>query len=459
MLGDRVVERQLVGNSLYHRFNPPVPQTRDVAAVAKQQKGTVPLNDYRTEQSAPVNQLVLTGNRIVAKQLSRPYVHPVQLLFRRVPDRAFAAPAPAMGSLLEAPDNQLGSLLGAPDNQLGEVPGLQGQMNALSQAGVDDMMTNIDMGEVSNQMSDTILKTPARKVGPWGQVLGGGAGLLGKLAGGKLGEYGVGKLVDTLQPKTDPNLVSNVMGTNFDNFAPGGAGDSFNVPGGGGGLDVATGGGVPADGAEGGASVAGPGGIGAAGGIANALSGGDTGQGGGSGTPSSGNYLDVLAQLSQDYFGQTQGLRTGIIDRGEQFLAGDLDVTKSPLYASGKNAAEVQYGLARDATLANLPSGGGLQSALARGETDKARTMTDLSAQIGQDEYNKIFGLATSAPAVALGGLGTAAGQQANLSNVASQIGSQQAGRQMYKNLQEDQQKNQLYGDLGGGIGESFGDK
>uniref|UniRef100_A0A6M3L8R4 Uncharacterized protein n=1 Tax=viral metagenome TaxID=1070528 RepID=A0A6M3L8R4_9ZZZZ len=176
------------------------------------------------------------------------------------------------------------------------------------------------------------------------------------------------------------------------------------------------------------------------------------------------SYLDVLAKMSQDYYNKTAPARENILQRGQNFLEGGLDVTQSPMWASGKNAAEVLYKRAQDDTRANLPSGGALQSSLAEGDTNKARTLTDLASQIGTDEYNKIFSIAQGSPAVAMSGLGTAAGQQANMSGQASQlqaalagIAATTAGQQMYKNVQEDAQKNQLYGDLGSGLGEGIG--
>ena len=155
-----------------------------------------------------------------------------------------------------------------------------------------------------------------------------------------------------------------------------------------------------------------------------------------------------LAEMALDLYNKTGPARQSIIDRGTNFLEGGLDVTQSPLWGSGKNAAETQYQNARDAMMANLPGGGALQSSLATGETDKARTLTDLASRIGMDEYSKIYGLASGAPQQSMAGMG-----------VAGQTNATLAGQEMYQNIQEDAQKNQLYGDLGAGIGEGWGDK
>ena len=170
--------------------------------------------------------------------------------------------------------------------------------------------------------------------------------------------------------------------------------------------------------------------------------GGGTGGNMATGTPTD------LAGMALDLYNRTAPARQSIIDRGTNFLEGGLDVTQSPMWGSGKNAAETQYQNARDAMMANLPGGGALQSSLATGETDKARTLTDLASRIGMDEYSKIYGLASGAPQQSMAGMG-----------VAGQTNATLAGQEMYQNIQEDAQKNQLYGDLGAGIGEGWGDK
>jgi len=176
--------------------------------------------------------------------------------------------------------------------------------------------------------------------------------------------------------------------------------------------------------------------------VGNQPTGGGTGGNMTTGGPTS------LTEMALDLYNKTGPARQSIIDRGTNFLEGGLDVTQSPMWGSGKNAAETQYQNARDAMMANLPGGGALQSSLATGETDKARTLTDLASRIGMDEYSKIYGLASGAPQQSMSGLG-----------VAGQTDATRAGQQMYQNVQEDAQKNQLYSDLGAGIGEGWGDK
>ena len=202
--------------------------------------------------------------------------------------------------------------------------------------------------------------------------------------------------------------------------------------------------GQPSVGPGGQSGVAGDGGTDVAPTVLNQLTGGGTG---GNVATASGGPTS-LTEMALDLYNKTGPARQSIIDRGTNFLEGGLDVTQSPMWGSGKNAAETQYQNARDAMMANLPGGGALQSSLATGETDKARTLTDLASRIGMDEYSKIYGLASGAPQQSMSGLG-----------VAGQTDATRAGQQMYQNVQEDAQKNQLYSDLGAGIGEGWGDK
>src|SRR3990167_7833828 len=89
--------------------------------------------------------------------------------------------------------------------------------------------------------------------------------------------------------------------------------------------------------------------------------GGLFGGGGDYGNPSA----DLLARLSQDYYNQTQPLRTSMIDRSQSFLSGGLDVTQSPMYGALKSGIEGQFGTARNNILSSLPQGGALLEALA----------------------------------------------------------------------------------------------
>jgi hypothetical protein len=130
------------------------------------------------------------------------------------------------------------------------------------------------------------------------------------------------------------------------------------------------------------------------------------------------------------------------------FLNGNLDYTQSPVWGASKNAAETQYRLARDQIMQNVPSGGRLLDTLSDTDTAKARTLTDAASNIGMDEYNKIYGMATGTPQQTISGLSSAEGSATSLQ-----------GYQMQQNAIEDASKNQLYGNLGQGVGEAWGGK
>ena len=130
-------------------------------------------------------------------------------------------------------------------------------------------------------------------------------------------------------------------------------------------------------------------------------------------TQSSNPAADALIQMSQEIYGQTAPLRAGIIDRGNAFLQGNLDVTGTPMFQALRSGADQQYSRARENILANTPTGGALSDALAQNELAKARTLTQGAGGIAQDEYNKVYGLATGAPGAALSGLGSAGQAQA----------------------------------------------
>ena len=124
---------------------------------------------------------------------------------------------------------------------------------------------------------------------------------------------------------------------------------------------------------------------------------------------------DFLAQLAGDLFNQTQPLRTDFINRGQNFLSGNLDVTQSPLYSPLKSAVETQFGLARNNALSTFAPGGALTGALTNLEGQRANALTQGTGQIAQDELNRAFGLATGTPSQSFAGLGAAGGIQGGL--------------------------------------------
>ena len=131
---------------------------------------------------------------------------------------------------------------------------------------------------------------------------------------------------------------------------------------------------------------------------------GDKGQG------SAGGKLEKMAK---DYYNRTKPIQKQLVGNYLDFLGGDYDVTSNPAWGAGRNVLENQYDVARENTIAGMPTGGGLMDALSDLESDRAQSMVGLASQIAQDEYNKLYGMTTMAPQQSFGALSNLAGQQA----------------------------------------------
>jgi hypothetical protein len=130
------------------------------------------------------------------------------------------------------------------------------------------------------------------------------------------------------------------------------------------------------------------------------------------GDPAQNPYAVQLAELSKKLFEQTDPLRTGLIDRSNAFVSGNMDITASPMYAGLKSAVDSQFGRARDNTIARTAAGGGLTDALVDLETGRANTMAQGTGQLASDEMNRAMGLGTGLLPIGSGGLGQAANLQ-----------------------------------------------
>lgn len=129
-----------------------------------------------------------------------------------------------------------------------------------------------------------------------------------------------------------------------------------------------------------------------------------------------------LSTAALDLLAQTDPLRRSLIGRSEDFLAGNLDVTQSPMYAGLKQSAENQYGTARKNILATTPTGGALTSALTGLEGSRANMMTQGTSDIANQELARAMGLATGTPlTAAFGGLGTAGSIQSQMAMAQAQ--------------------------------------
>lgn len=135
------------------------------------------------------------------------------------------------------------------------------------------------------------------------------------------------------------------------------------------------------------------------------------------GTPgsiqSSNPAADALLASAMDFLNQSGPLRDQFVNRANNFMSGNLDVTQSPMYGALKLAADQQYRNARENILASIPQGGALGEALAQNEFDLARTMTAGTGQLAQDELNRAYSIASGAPQLAFSGMGGAASAQA----------------------------------------------
>lgn len=138
--------------------------------------------------------------------------------------------------------------------------------------------------------------------------------------------------------------------------------------------------------------------------------------GGGSG-PTSNPAADAQSRIAEALWNETSPLRKLFLDRGNAFLTGGLDVTQSPMFGNLKNAVETQFGRAKQNVLETSPVGGGLTSALAALEAQKASTMTSGISGIAEGELSRAFGMASGAPGQALAGLGSAASIQGALAS------------------------------------------
>ena len=208
-------------------------------------------------------------------------------------------------------------------------------------------------------------------------------------------------------------------------------------------------------------------------------------KGGGSSSQAQGQSSELaneMARISRDLYNQTNPIRENIIGRGMDFLdvpqggqqarppqqiqlpngqtitipgvqggmedqAQDanpfrVDPSASPLYAPGKYSIERQFQNAEDEIMSSLPQGGALLEMLAKAQTDKAGALTGLEADISQDFFDKIYGLASGTPQTSISGIGGA-------SSILSGIAGQQANQQML----ESAGKNQALGSMGSSLG------
>ena len=149
---------------------------------------------------------------------------------------------------------------------------------------------------------------------------------------------------------------------------------------------------------------------------------------GGSSTNASNPAADTLARISEDLFNQTDPLRQQLLGQSEDFVSGGSDVTQLPSFGASKDILESQFGRAQESIIANTPEGGGLTSALAGLEGDRASGLASIQAQAGEAERNRAAGLATGGAVQGQTGLGQAGGIQSQLALAQAQENAGKAG-------------------------------
>jgi hypothetical protein len=152
-------------------------------------------------------------------------------------------------------------------------------------------------------------------------------------------------------------------------------------------------------------------------GLSSLLSRGGGGGGSGGGDMAAGGSL--LEQLAARLMEQSDPLRQMLMDRSAGYLQNG--VGSSPQFSAFKAAAEPQFAQARQNIIGDSAPGGGLTSALAGLQANKARMLTEARGGIDQQELGLAERLATGGTGQAVSGLGAAG----NLSNQSAAIQAQ----------------------------------
>lgn len=129
----------------------------------------------------------------------------------------------------------------------------------------------------------------------------------------------------------------------------------------------------------------------------------------------------AMAQIAQQLFQQTDPLRQMLIGQSTNFLGGNYDLTQNPQYAALKQAAEQQFGVARNQALADVPTGGALTNALSNIDIARAGALTSGLGNIAQQQQQQALGLATGTTGQTLQGLGQSGALQAQIANLNAQ--------------------------------------
>ena len=145
-------------------------------------------------------------------------------------------------------------------------------------------------------------------------------------------------------------------------------------------------------------------------------------------TPPRNPAADAQSRISQQLFAESTPIRRQLNTQSLDFLSGGRDVTSTPGFASLKDIIESQFGRAREATIGNTPTGGGLTSALTNLEGQRASSLVQGTAALNEQELNRALTLGTGLVPTAVGGLGQAGSTQAFGAAQAQQASAQKKG-------------------------------
>ena len=137
--------------------------------------------------------------------------------------------------------------------------------------------------------------------------------------------------------------------------------------------------------------------------------------------------VDAQARLAQQLFDQTDPLRQSLISRSEDFLSSP-NSTESPSFLAFKQAADSQFGQAKDNVIARTAPGGALTDALVDLESNRAGALTQGAGQAYEQDTARAMTLATGTTGQALGGLGQAGATQAAMAQANAQQSAGKAG-------------------------------
>lgn len=124
--------------------------------------------------------------------------------------------------------------------------------------------------------------------------------------------------------------------------------------------------------------------------------------------------------------GETALLRKLVLAPMEATLLG-MRPTQLPIFAPARETLEKQFGTARTNILSQTPTRGGqLNEGLMNLETDRARSLAGLDADIAQSMFQTGAQVGFGAPGVAFGGMSGAA---QSLGQLAAQASAQETGK------------------------------